>query len=132
MKKIFFSLIVVLFLGQMQSAVASTKILKTKENIKACSNFKSKYSVSILQSWSKGESSDKQLLEEIKSNINLLQKYNKKTTNSLRLSINKLIESENIAQKAIENENLDNLLLSLSLRIDAVQQTQKICDLMKP
>ena len=115
----------------MQSAVASTKISKTKENIKACSNFKSKYSVSTLQSWSKGESSDKQLLEEIKFNINILQKYNKKTTKPLKLSINKLIESESIAQKAIEDEDLNNLLLSLSLRIEAVQQTQKICDLMK-
>lgn len=131
MKKIFFSLIVILFLGQMQNAVASTKISKTKENIKACSNFKSNYSVSILQSWSKGESSDKQLLEEIKFNINILQKYNKKTTKPLKLSINKLIESEIVAQKAIENEDLNDLLLSLSLRIDAVQQTQKTCDLIK-
>lgn len=128
MKKIFFSLILVLFLGQTEGAVASTKTLKNKENVKACSNFKSKYSVSILESWSKGESSDKQLLEEIELNINNLLKYNKKTTKNLKLSISKIINSENILKKSIEDQDLDNILSSFSLKIDAIKQTQKICD----
>ena len=133
MKKIFFALTLILCLSQTQGAVATTKNknLKTKENIKACSIFKTKYSVSVLESWSSGQASDEQLLKEINLNINNLLKSNKKTTKSLKLSINKILESENIAKKAIENENLDDLLTSLSLRISAVQQTQKLCDSIK-
>ena len=133
MKKILFALTLVLCLSQTQSAMATTKNknLKTKENIKACSIFKTEYSVSVLESWSNGQASDEQLLKEINLNINNLLKFNKKTTKSLKLSINKVLESENIAKKAIENENLDDLLISLSLRISAVQQTQKLCDSIK-
>ena len=133
MKKILFALTLVLCLSQTQNAVATTKDknLKTKENIKACSNFKSNYSVSVLESWSSGQASDEQLLKEINLNIKNLSKYNKKTTKSLKLSINKILESENIAKKAIENENLEDFLTSLSLKISFLQQTQKICDLIK-
>jgi hypothetical protein len=133
MKKILFALTLVLCLSQTQNAVATTKDknLKTKENIKACSNFKSKYSVSVLESWSSGQASDEQLLKEINLNINNLSKYNKKTTKSLKLSINKILESENIAKKAIKDENLEDFLTSLSLKIGFLQQTQKICDLIK-
>lgn len=133
MKKILFALTLVLCLSQTQNAVATTKDknLKTKENMKACSNFKSNYSVSVLESWSSGQASDEQLLKEINLNIKNLSKYNKKTTKSLKLSINKILESENIAKKAIENENLEDFLTSLSLKISFLQQTQKICDLIK-
>jgi len=133
MKKIFFALAIGLCLSQTQNAVAATKDknLQTKENIKVCSIFKTKYSVSVLELWSNGKASDEQLLKEINLNISNLSKYNKKTTKSLKLSIDKVLESENIAKKAIKDEKLDDLLTSLSLRIDAVQQTQKLCDSIK-
>ena len=87
MKKIFFALAIGLCLSQTQNAVAATKDknLQTKENIKVCSIFKTKYSVSVLELWSNGKASDEQLLKEINLNISNLSKYNKKTTKSLKL-----------------------------------------------
>jgi hypothetical protein len=133
MKKVFFILTVALFLTQTQSSNAETKNTKliNKQNIEFCSNFKSKYSVKILDSWSKEKSSDEDLLKEVDSNIKLLSKYNKKTSKTLKSSINQILDSENMIKEAIKKENLDNILSSLSLRISAIKKTQKICDSTK-
>ncbi len=126
MKKIIISALIILTLS-IGSAQAATKSLNTKANKSACKNIKANYKSEVMSKWSNGLASDNDVLEEIESNINMISKKQKNTTEKIKSIISSWINIEKNTKIALTDKNVEALNNAMTLKINAIKQFDNAC-----
>jgi competence protein ComGC len=127
MKKIIItSLLIALFIPS-ASAEAATKSLNTKGNKASCKSIKIKYESQVMSKWSNGLASDKDVLKEIDSNIDMLTAKQKPTTGKIKTVVASWIKAEKDTKSALNDKNVEGVTAAMNLKISSIINFDKLC-----
>ena len=127
MKKILTTTIAIILTISPNTAFAKSNKEDVKQIKKTCSFLKSNYSISVFDSWRKGKSSDKDLINELDKNINVIKKEVNKNKYSMKTNLKNLLKSEDIIKNAIIEKNLDMVADGLLLNMSSFEKINVIC-----
>ena len=127
MKKTTIAILSLSFLFGTGTAHAAVKPLNNKDNKSSCSYIKSKYKTSSMSSWSNGELTDQEFMNEIDGNISILSKRILRSNGSIKQQIKLWNVEEKNTKQAILEANGEQLISSMDKKIKIVSKFNKLC-----
>jgi hypothetical protein len=127
MKKKLITTVALILLISPGHAFAKTNAEDAKQIKKTCSFLKSKYSVSVFDSWRNGNSSDNDLIKEIDKNIINVNQQIIKNKLSMKTNLKNLSKSQEIIKIGINEKNLDKVTAGLSLNLLTLKKINMVC-----
>lgn len=131
MKKLITMAALLALLIPVSSAQALTKSINTKNNKNSCKFIKTNYQSKIMLDWAIGKASDENMLKEINKNIATLSKKTKLTSGSINTAVKSWIKAEKNTQKALLNNDVEEVLKAMDLKISSVTKFDKLCKSIK-
>lgn len=131
MKKIIITSMILILTLPVSSVHAATQSLNTKTNKSACKNIKANYKSEIMSKWTNGLASDDDVLKEIDFNIKMIISKQKNTTGKIKIITSSWINVEKNTKNALIEKNVEALTNAMNLKINTINQFNKICNSIK-
>jgi hypothetical protein len=108
-------------------AYGATKPLNSKENKNSCTYIKAKYQSSVMSDWSNGLATDKDVIQEIESNIKMLSSRATYTNGKIQTQVKSWFNAEKKTKISLVNGNIDEISAAMTLKISSVNNLNKLC-----
>jgi hypothetical protein len=108
-------------------AHGATKPLNSKENKNSCTYIKAKYQSSVMSDWSNGLATDKDVIQEIESNIKMLSSRAIYTNGKIQTQVKSWLIAEKKTKISLVNGSIDEMSAAMTLKISSVNNLNKLC-----
>jgi hypothetical protein len=108
-------------------ANAATKPLSSKENKSSCTYIKAQYKSSAMLDWSKGLTTDQDLIKEIDLNIKMLSSRGSYTNGKIKTQVALWLSAEKNTKISLIDNDVEGISNAMTLKISSVNKLNKLC-----